>query len=192
MAHPPVWFLRHGETEWNATRRIQGQLESQLSECGRWHAAEQGRILSPILAERPDCIVSPLLRAQETAEIALGDYPRRTDPMLMEIHAGAWQGLLYDDVLADWPDLVSAEMSALELFSNAPEGEGLEAFTARVTGVLDALTRPTVIVAHGLWGQIARAHLLGLDAAARARLDNLQGVVYALVDGQETVLRAPV
>ena len=89
------------------------------------------------------------------------------------------------------PDLVNREMTALELFASAPSGEKIDAFRGRIKGVLDALERPTVIVAHGLWGQVARAILRGLDDDHMRRLDNLQGVVYRLEDGQETILRAP-
>ncbi len=191
MSYPLVWFLRHGQTEWNAVRRIQGQLESQLTEQGRWHAQEQAKIMRPILDSRPICRVSPLIRAHETANIALGAYPFTLDPALMEIDAGDWQGLYYDDVLADWPDIVNPDMTALELFANAPGGEGMEGFRARIHAVLDGLTGPTVIVAHGLWGQIARAILRGLPEEDMRKLDNLQGVVYRLENGEETILRAP-
>lgn len=192
MSYTKIWFLRHGQTEWNASRRIQGQLESQLSERGRWHAAEQAKVMASVLRDHaPRCIASPLIRAFDTAQIALAGYPFETDPKLKEIHAGAWQGLYYDDVLARWPDLVNDEMTALELFAHAPEGEGLVAFRARIQSVLEDLSEPTVIVAHGLWGQVARAILCGLDETAMRRLDNLQGVVYLIENGQETVLRAP-
>jgi len=188
-AHPPIWFLRHGETDWNAARRIQGQLESRLTDLGRAQASDQGRIVAPILDGGPDILVSPLLRADETARIALGAHPFRTDPELMEIHAGDWQGRYYDDLLAERADLRG--LSALEIFADAPGGEGLAAFRARVAGVLARLSGPTVIVAHGLWGQVLRGLVLRLDDRAVSRLDNLQGVVYALRDGAETVLRAP-
>lgn len=187
---PPIWFLRHGETEWNAKRRIQGQLESTLTERGVWHAGEQAKIMAPILADNPRCIVSPLLRARHTAEIALGGAEFGLDPRLMEIDAGSWQGLYYDDVITRFPDLATDQMTAMELFSNAPGGEGLDAFKARIHAVLEEIDQPTVIVAHGLWGQVARAKLRGLDDEAARRLDNLQGVVYLLDHGSETILRA--
>ncbi|MDC0343773.1 histidine phosphatase family protein [bacterium] len=192
MIHPPIWFLRHGQTEWNAVRRIQGQMESHLTDLGRWHAGEQARIMAPILQHSgARCLVSPLARARITAEIALPDQIIETDPRLMEIHASNWQGLYYEDVLARWPDLVNEQMSALEMFAHAPGGEGLGAFRARIEAVLGEIDRPTVIVAHGLWGQVARAVLRDLPDDRMHRLDNLQGVVYALRDGQETILRAP-
>lgn len=188
---PPIWFLRHGETEWNATRRIQGQLESRLTERGRWHASEQARIVPPILATGPRVMVSPLGRAQETARIALGETAFETDPLLMEIHAGDWQGMLYAEVMDQFPDKVNPGMRALEVFTDAPGGEGLPAFTERVRGVIAALNGPTVIVAHGLWGQVMRGLVRGLTHEETAALDNLQGVVYHLENGHETILRAP-
>ena len=188
---PPIWSLRHGETEWNAARRIQGQMESMLTERGVWHAGEQAKIMKPILEECPRCIVSPLLRARRTAEIALGDTPFEFDPRLMEIDAGSWQGLYYDEVIAGFPDLVNDQMTAMELFSNAPDGEGFAAFKTRIRTVLEEVDEPTVIVAHGLWGQVARGALRGIDDEATRRLDNLQGVVYLLEDGSETILHAP-
>lgn len=188
---PPIWFLRHGETEWNATRRIQGQLESRLTERGRWHASEQARIVPPILATGPRVMVSPLGRAQETARIALGDTEFETDPLLMEIHAGDWQGMLYEEVMEQWPDKVHRGMRALDIFTDAPGGEGLTAFSNRVRGVIEALDGPTMIVAHGLWGQVMRGIVRGLSHAETVALDNLQGVVYHLENGQEKILRAP-
>ena len=187
--HPPIWFLRHGETTWNAARRIQGQLDTPLSDLGRAHAADQARILAPVLATGPDLIASPLSRASDTARIALGGRAFRTDPALMEIHAGDWQGRFYDDLLAERPDLDG--LSALEIFADAPGGEGIAAFRARVAGVLAGLRRPTVIVAHGLWGQVLRGLVRCLPEDHVNRLDNLQGVVYALEGGRETILRAP-
>jgi probable phosphoglycerate mutase len=190
LPRPPIWFLRHGETTWNAIRRIQGQSDSVLSDLGFLHASEQARIMEPILeAVAPRCIVSPLTRTRQTADIALGGRAYHLDPRLMAIHAGDWQGRMYADVLAEAPELRAS--SPLELFAAAPGGEGMEVFRARIAEVLAEIAEPTVIVAHGLWGQVARGLLRGLEDAELNRLDNLQGVVYALENGQETVLRAP-
>ena len=46
-SYPKVWFLRHGETEWNAEGRVQGQTESVLSERGRVHAQQQAKLMAP-------------------------------------------------------------------------------------------------------------------------------------------------
>ena len=58
---PKIWFLRHGQTEWNAEQRVQGQLESDLTELGIAHAHRQAELMAPILRDqRPPCLVSPL------------------------------------------------------------------------------------------------------------------------------------
>ena len=96
-SYPKVWFLRHGETEWNAEGRGQGQTESVLSERGRVHAQQQAELMAPILADNPPCIVSPLKRTRQTADIALGGRDYQTDDRLKEIFAGDWEGHLRAD-----------------------------------------------------------------------------------------------
>lgn len=187
--YPKIWFLRHGETEWNAERRIQGQLESRLTPRGMDQAATQARLMAPILKENPPCFVSPLGRAQQTAKIALGGRAYVTDARLAEAHAGEWQGLLRDDVRRSNPGLVSLETPALELFLKAPGGEGRAAFEARIVDFLSGLTAPSVVVAHGLWGQVMRGLIRGLGHEEMGALGNEQACVYVLDQGRETVLR---
>ena len=70
-------------------------------------------------------------------------------------------------------------------------GEGLPAFRGRIRALLDSLIAPTVLVAHGLWGQVLRAEVRGLDLAAAGELSNRQGCVYLLENGTESVLESP-
>ncbi|MBO6884239.1 MAG: histidine phosphatase family protein [Marivita sp.] len=187
--YPKIWFLRHGETEWNAERRIQGQLESQLTPRGIGHAEAQARLIAPILETDPPCFVSPLGRAQHTAEIALGGRPFTTDPRLAEAHAGDWQGRLSDEVRRSNPDLVDMETPSLDLFMRAPGGEGYPAFRDRILSFLTDLTEPSVVVAHGLLGQVMRGLVMGLPYEEMRGLTNEQACVYVLEQGRETVLR---
>ena len=189
---PKVWFLRHGETEWNAAGRVQGQLESDLTARGRVQAQDQAAIMTPILtAFRPPCLVSPLRRAQNTAQIALQGQGFVTDPRLAEVQAGAFQGLTRAEISARYPEVPALAMSNLDLFCSAPKGEGYAALHGRVLSVLQSLEVPTVLVAHGLWGQVLRGIICGLDYAEMAELPNEQGCVYELFQGQERVLRRP-
>jgi probable phosphoglycerate mutase len=191
-AYPKIWFLRHGQTEWNKAVRLQGQLNSPLTPQGIADAQSQAKIMPDILAHNPDVFVSPLGRTVQTADIALGQMPYKTDPRLMEIDAGAWQGMLRADILAAHPDWAANGPTALEIYEAAEGGEGLAAFEARITDFLDDLTRPTVIVAHGLLGQVLRAIVRGMDPAEAGTLSNQQGCVYVLENGQETLLEAEV
>lgn len=186
--YPKIWFLRHGQTEWNKVYRLQGQLDSPLTEQGVEDAQRQAALMPPVLAERPAIYVSPLGRARHTADIALSGAEYRTDDRLMEIDAGAWQGRYRPDIMAEFPEWAAQKPSALEIYEAAKDGEGISAFRARIVDFLDGLAGPTVIVAHGLLGQVLRAEVRGLGMAAAGRLSNDQGCVYVLENGYETLL----
>ncbi len=188
MTHPKIWLLRHGQTEWNAQKRIQGQLESQLTALGIEQAHRQAALMGDILALDPDCFCSPLGRAQQTAKIALNGTSFKTDNRLAEAYAGIWQGLTLDEVCAKWPELFHANPHNLDLFCVAPESEGFEAFRERIADFLGDLTGPSIIVAHGLLGQVIRGLTCGLERSEMGALPNQQGCVYLLENGSEQVL----
>ena len=99
--------LRHGQSEWNAARRWQGQADIDLTETGR----AQARLAAGRLASDPaftfDAIISSdLKRARETATIiasVTGLELLAADPRLRETHVGEWQGLTHDEIERDWP-----------------------------------------------------------------------------------------
>ena len=68
MKLPQIFLLRHGQTQWNAEGRFQGQMNSDLTQLGQDHAATQGRLLSTVFKDFPDIDVygSPLGRVQQT------------------------------------------------------------------------------------------------------------------------------
>ena len=185
---PKIWFLRHGETYWNAEQRIQGQLESELTPQGVEDAVRQAAIMKSVLAPDMACFVSPLGRAQQTARIALDGQGFHTDARLAEAHAGDWQGMRRDDVFRDFPHLARPEMTILDMFAAAPGGESFDAIHARVCDFLDDLTGPSVIVSHGLLGQVMRGVVTGLDRSGMGLSSNRQGCVYVLENGREHVL----
>ncbi len=186
--YPKIWFLRHGETEWNAEGRVQGQTESVLSPRGVEHARQQARLMAPVLAMNPPCFVSPLKRTRQTADIALGGRSYHTDDRLKEVFAGDWEGQLRSDIYSDLPQGITPDSPHMEFYAAAPGGEGFDVFQARVRDFVATLTEPTVIVAHGLSGQLLRGEVCGLSRAELGALSNRQGVVYVLEDGIETVL----
>lgn len=190
-SYPKIWFLRHGQTEWNREYRLQGQLDSPLTQQGEAEAARQAKIMPPILAQKPAIYASPLGRVRQTAQIALGDAPRQEDARLMEIHAGKWQGMTRPEIMANHPEWAAQSPTPLEIYEAADGGERIAAFHARIVDFLTDLTEPSVIVAHGLLGQVLRAEVCGLTTDQAGRLSNLQGCVYLLENGQETVLEAP-
>ncbi|KIC20890.1 histidine phosphatase family protein [Leisingera sp. ANG-Vp] len=189
MQFPKIWLLRHGQTEWNAERRIQGQLESPLTPLGVAHARKQAELMRPALALGPSCYASPLGRAQQTADIALGGAPFVTDARLAEAYAGAFQGMTWDDVAQQYPGIHAANPQALDLFCEAPGGEGYASFHGRILDFMLCLPGPSVVVAHGLLGQVMRGIVCGLSRSQMAELPNGQGCVYVLENGTETVLQ---
>ncbi|WP_310794421.1 histidine phosphatase family protein [Roseovarius sp. SCSIO 43702] len=180
---PEIWFLRHGETEWNLEGRIQGRRDSPLTARGHAHAASQARIMAPILTrERPAIRVSPLGRAVETARVVCGAMPFTTDPNLAEIHCGDWEGRLRTEV--------ARGLDGFEAYCAAPNGEGFDGLAARVNSLLGSLDGPTVLIAHGILGKVLRGTVLGLERPRLAALENGQGCVYHLKDGVESRLDA--
>jgi broad specificity phosphatase PhoE len=146
-----VLLVRHGETDYNASGRFQGRIDTPLNDCGRAQACSLARAL---LGERLRALYSsPLMRARETAEIVgarLGLEPRY-DHRLMEADVGEWQGRLSDEILAEDPDGLAAWRAADPRF-RFPGGESVAEQAARVTAALADIAvnpLPALVVTHG-------------------------------------------
>ena len=102
-----VLLVRHGQSEWNADGRWQGQADPPLTDLGRQQASDAARALGAVDA----IVTSDLQRAAETADIiseALGVGPVVVEPDLRERHAGEWQGLTRAEIDRDWPGYLGA------------------------------------------------------------------------------------
>jgi broad specificity phosphatase PhoE len=156
-------LLRHGETEYNATGRLQGHIDSVLTETGR----EQARAAVPALMRFcPElAVTSDLRRAAETAEVfsEISGVPLRSDKRLRETHVGAWQGLTGDEVDERWPGGLQAWR---EPTWSPPGWEArveVAARTCELIGELDAeLAGTALLCAHGGTIGATTARLLGL------------------------------
>ena len=100
----PLYFIRHGETDWNIDRRFQGQSDIPLNQHGFEQAAANGKILSGLLkkgdkpAQHYNFVSSPLSRASKTMELVLAglglpEDNYQSDATLTEISFGLWEGL---------------------------------------------------------------------------------------------------
>lgn len=186
--HPDVtiYFIRHGETDWNAQSRYQGQADIPLNDKGRAQAQRNGERLRQLLPEiaEVDFIASPLGRARETMEIvrtALGLEPKafRLEDRIKEAHYGDWQGTL----LADLPkiDANGLEARTRDPFHwRPPGGESYEDLTARAVPWLRDVSRDAVVVSHGGVSRVLRGHILGLDVMKVPLLDVPQDRVLIL------------
>lgn len=97
-----VLLVRHGQSEWNADGRWQGQEDPPLTELGREQARRAARAVGAVDA----VFASPLTRAATTAEIIseeIGVGPVAPAPGLMERHAGEWQGRTRAEIEVDFP-----------------------------------------------------------------------------------------
>ncbi len=185
MSHPELYILRHGETYWNAENRMQGELNSPLTEKGLVDAARQHEILKGRDLAGFGFYSSPQGRAFQTAGIALAGIADwvRTDDRLREIGVGEWSGLLRDDLpLPEGPNPL------IKQYEIAPGGEGFAAVKTRVRSFLDALEGPAVIVTHGITGGILRALTIGEKAHKGVSPHGGQGCVFHLKDGEQVVL----
>ncbi|MGX9354477.1 histidine phosphatase family protein [Roseobacteraceae bacterium S113] len=190
---PPIYVLRHGETEWNAQARFQGAANSPLTEQGRAQAKAQGAALGQIDLGEMRVFVSPQSRAIETAALALGPLVSHmhTDPRLRELEVGAWTGASRDQLrgvsgptYADTPD------GHLALYEHAPGGEGYASLRARCEAFLAELTGPTLCVTHGITSRMLRILALGRPTAQLGELPGGQGLVHVVKDGVHSTLGA--
>lgn len=161
LARNPFWYLRHGETDWNARNLSQGNIDIPLNANG----IAQARAAAAVLRGRgiASIVASPLSRARDTAATvaeALG-LPVAIDEGLREVAFGVQEGQPMADWFADW-------------IAGRHTPEGAESFAALrrrgVAAVNRATTRPpaVLVVAHGALFRALRA-AMGLEPNVRTR-----------------------
>lgn len=162
-----ILLARHGETAWNAEGRYQGQSDIPLSPVGEAQARALGRRLRDVPIAR--AVASPLGRARRTAELALGDRAGllSTDPGLLEIAHGRWEGLLASEIGARDPDRLRAWREAPHEVL-MPGGESLQQVFDRAWAALlraaDGLGADAtlLLVAHDAVNRVLLCHVLGI------------------------------
>lgn len=157
-----LYFIRHGQTDWNAEMRFQGQKDIPLNDKGRGQAKRNGEVLRDLIkADDFDFVASPLGRTRETMEIvrtAMGLEPEayRIDARLRELSFGLWEGRTVSDLEASEAKLW-AERQADKWYFQPEEGESYDILTERVRGWALELNKPTVVVSHGGVNRALRA-----------------------------------
>jgi len=193
MRRPILYFARHGETDWNLERRLQGQHDIPLNALGRVQASRAGVILRDLLGRngRPaaqyDYVSSPLGRARETmelmrAELGLDAGHYRTDARIMEMSFGRWEGFTFAELQAREAEaLVARERDKWGFV--LPGGESYAQLVVRVRAWHESVQHDTVVSAHGGVCRALMAHL-GLARPEVASMGDIgQGVVYVF-DGE--------
>lgn len=162
-----LWLVRHGETTWNASRRYQGQSESDLSPLGREQATSARRRLHGIAFR--GAFASDLRRAVQTAKIILAgeDVPLVASRLIRELHFGCFEGLTIEQIRDTYPEEYRAWAADLSAVA-PPGGETLRQQCDRAGEFLAGLTRENgggryLVVAHGGSIRALLFEALGID-----------------------------
>lgn len=156
MAHT-VYLIRHGQTEWNAEGRLQGQADTDLNEIGRMQATGNGERLAALISDPAafDFVASPMRRARETMQrirAAMGLDPTafHLDERLVEVHFGDWGGYTFTELEQADPGCFSRrERDKWHFVPPGAVAESYQALTDRVRPWFESLDRNTVCVTHG-------------------------------------------
>lgn len=184
-----IYLVRHGQTEFNAERRVQGALDSALTPLGVAQGQRLGRLLAGLTPAPLRIVASPQGRAQHTARLirdAAGlSVEIERDDRLREVSLGDWDGMTRDDIAQIDPDF-DAGARRLDWFFNGPGGETFEAVEARLGAWLEVARiweEPVIVVSHGVAGRILRGLYLGLLRTATLSQDVPQDAVFRLSGG---------
>jgi probable phosphoglycerate mutase len=165
----PLALIRHGTTEWNTDRRIQGSTDIPLSEIGR---AEVKSWKVPAEFRDFVWISSPLSRARQTAAL-LGAKSVAIEPRISEMDWDQWEGLTLDDLRKDFPAEL-AEKEARGIDFHAPGGESPRQVMERIKPWLADIAeagKPTVAVTHKGVVRAALALATGWDMQKKWPVD---------------------
>lgn len=184
------YIIRHGQTDWNAEWRLQGQKNIPLNETGRQQARDNGVRLRDLMGGRfegYDFVSSPLDRARETMELARGTaglppLSYRLEERLKEICFGDWEGFTGREIKAiNREKHRERQVMKWDFVPPGDQAESYEILSWRVGSWLKSLDRPTVAVCHGgvircifkLTGAVSR------DDAAKIDIPQDRVLVYA-------------
>ena len=189
-----LYYVRHGETDFNRQGRLQGRRDTVLNAHGRQQAAECGVLLHDLFARdhrRPKdfkYVASPLKRARETMEIVratLGLQPHdyEVDARLIEIAYGEWEGLTLQEIETQNASVLSARERDKWDFA-PPGGESYRELADRIGKWYGSLTADSVVAAHGggVRALMAILNIVSEEQATRAQIE--QGVIYVFADGK--------
>ena len=200
LVWPELYFIRHGETDWNAEGRYQGSRDIPLNARGRGQAALNGELQAQLLPRAGrsavdfSWYVSPLGRTRETMDnirAKVGE-PRpdvTIDPRLIEISFGIYEGHLHTE-LASGAMAIAGERDASFWHFRPPEGESYADVAVRIGDFGAALTGPSVIVAHGGILRVLRHLIEGFPPEKAVNWFPPQDSVVHFTDGKSVVYPA--
>ncbi len=139
----PLLLVRHGKTEWNLQKRLQGRRDIELSDMG---CSELKELCIPAEFSQYHWLTSPLKRAIETAQL-LGCSSPEVDDRLIEMDFGDWEGFQIKELRAKYGQaMILNEAKGVHMCP--PGGESPYDVQQRVCTLLQELNRPTIAVTH--------------------------------------------
>jgi broad specificity phosphatase PhoE len=187
-----IYLLRHGETVWNQERRIQGHLDSRLTDRGRRQVLANGERLARLLVDvnpAPRFISSPLGRCRETTTLicgilGIGQNDIEFDERLKEHAYGDWEGRTDAEIQAmDAQRWVARETDRWSI--SAPNGENYAMVADRLRSWLSAIEGQTVVaISHGCAGRILRGVYADLPKSQISELGESHEAIHLLADGK--------
>jgi len=193
-------LVRHGESEWNRAGRIQGQVNSPLTDLGINQAKATRDYLSGILLNQQlEIYTSPLDRALQTAEIiAQGiEYPSRKiiiEERLNDFNVGEISGTFgWDKVAEIFPEQAQLRLQDPMRFHPSGGESGAE-FEARLRSLLEDLMDDgtlKLMVSHGIVNKFIRGILKNLSGKEMVKLGESQNTIFRLEQGEETEIKIP-
>lgn len=167
-------LVRHGETDWNKSRRIQGHIDTELNLFGLQQAHSCAKYLAS--EDFDKVFTSPLSRAYKTAEIITSKkkYTINTRDELLEIDFGKWQGLVWSEIVKTHPDLFG-EFERERDLSKVYQGESFQDLQNRAIRFLEFLSdapyENVLAVSHTGLIKVLVCHVLGLDLPKRSNFN---------------------
>ncbi|EGQ8961824.1 TPA: histidine phosphatase family protein [Vibrio parahaemolyticus] len=185
-----IFVLRHGETEFNADKKLQGHCNSSLTSKGSDQARRVGTTLKQYVENRPFRVYSSTLgRALQTSQIVCEElnysYENlNKEPRLKEFSLGEWEQRTIPSLEQEIPNLLAQN----DWYLQAPNCETYESVRERLSSwLIDvAHDEDIVVVSHGLTGIVLRGLLLGMDYTQVWQQDLPQDAFFIIEDGRIT------
>jgi probable phosphoglycerate mutase len=197
---PELYFIRHGQTDWNAEGRYQGSRDIPLNAIGRAQADLNGKLLRQLFerdGRLPDEFtwhVSPLGRTTETMNRVRAAFDvelpvAAPDRRLVEVSFGIYEGRLHSELSAG-EMAIAGERDASFWDFRPPQGESYEDVAQRVLSFASELRGPAVVVAHGGILRILRRLIEDFPAERTVNWFPPQDSVVHFIDGRSVVYPA--
>ena len=176
-----IYLARHGETQWNVERRMQGWGDSALTNLGQQQARQHGELLhrervSRIFASDLGRVRQTLTLIRESCNVDL-----RFDANLRECNMGQWEGQRVEDIQQEWQVEYHQWRQDNERFS-PPDGESISDMKPRLATALNAITDHSesrvAFVTHGITTRVLLDLLIGLSDQQKRQLRVPNGVVH--------------